>query len=121
MICHAIILARGGSKGIKKKNLITLQNKPLLAWTIEATLGWNEISEVFVSSDSSEILDCAKSYGAKTIKRPEIISKDTSTSEEGWKHAINHITTYYNLNPELILAPQPTSPIRSKNDFSSHS
>jgi N-acylneuraminate cytidylyltransferase len=118
MICHAIILARGGSKGIKKKNLITLQNKPLLAWTIETTLNCNEISEVFVSSDSSEILDCARSYGAKTIKRPKIISKDTSTSEEGWKHAINHITTYYNLNPELILAPQPTSPIRSKNDFS---
>ena len=118
MICHAIILARGGSKGIKKKNLITLHNKPLLAWTIESTLKCKEISEVFVSSDSSEILDCAKSYGAKIIKRPEIISNDTSTSEEGWKHAIKYITTNYNLKPELILAPQATSPIRSKNDFS---
>ena len=117
MICHAIILARGGSKGIKNKNLVRLYNKPLLAWTIEKSLCCKDVSEVFVSSDSKEILECALEYGAKIIKRPKNISRDNSSSEEGWLHAINYIANNLNLKPDFILAPQPTSPIRSINDF----
>ena len=118
MLCYAIILARGGSKGIKNKNLIKLHGKPLIAWTIEKCLACKHVSKVFVSSDSDKILDCAITHGAQAIKRPPEISNDTSTSEEGWSHGINFINSYYKKVPDLILAPQATSPIRSSNDFS---
>lgn len=117
MLCTTIILARGGSKGIKNKNLVKVNDKPLLAWTIEKALVSKEVSDVYVSSDSSEILQCARNYGANIIKRPNEISTDNSTSEEGWYHAINYIDQEYNIKPDLILAPQPTSPIRSNYDF----
>ena len=57
----AIILARGGSKGIPKKNIINFCGKPLIAWTIEQCLNGG-IEDVFVSSDSKEILSISKSY-----------------------------------------------------------
>ena len=91
MKCVAIILARGGSKGIKNKNLINVNNKPLIGWTIENALKCKELSGIFVSSDSKKILECAKSFGCETIKRPSEISSDTSTSETGWLHALNHL------------------------------
>ncbi len=118
MKCVAIILARGGSKGIKNKNLIEVNKKPLIGWTIESALKCKELSHIFVSSDSQKILECAKSFGVETIKRPIEISSDTSTSEAGWFHALNHIKNKLNILPELILAPQVTSPIRKKDDFS---
>ena len=118
MKCVAIILARGGSKGIKNKNLINVNNKPLIGWTIENALKCKELSGIFVSSDSKKILECAKSFGCETIKRPSEISSDSSTSETGWLHALNHLKNKLNILPELILAPQVTSPIRKKDDFS---
>ena len=68
MKCVAIILARGGSKGIKNKNLINVNNKPLIGWTIENALKCKELSGIFVSSDSEKILECAKSFGSKQLK-----------------------------------------------------
>ena len=118
MKCVAIILARGGSKGIKDKNLIEINRKPLIGWTIEHALRCQELSDIFVSSDSEKILDCAKIFGAKTIKRPLEISGDTSTSEIGWLHALDQIKKEFNVFPELILGPQVTSPIRKNDDFS---
>ena len=118
MKCVAIILARGGSKGIKNKNLIEVNKKPLIGWTIENALKCRELSHIFVSSDSEKILECAKSFGSEIIKRPAEISSDTSTSEDGWLHALKHMKNKLNILPELILAPQVTSPIRKKDDFS---
>ena len=71
---HAIILARGGSKGIKNKNLISIKKKPLIYWSIKSVLNCNIIDKVWVSSDSSKILTLSKKFGANTIKRPKKLS-----------------------------------------------
>jgi CMP-N,N'-diacetyllegionaminic acid synthase len=112
----SIILARGGSKGVPGKNIIDFCGKPLLAWTIEQCIQVESIGSVWVSSDNDNILNLAKLYGAKTIKRPENISSDTSTSESGWLHAINTIERE-GVVLDAILAPQVTSPLREKKDI----
>jgi CMP-N,N'-diacetyllegionaminic acid synthase len=112
----AIILARGGSKGIPGKNIIDFCGKPLLAWTIEQCLNAKLINEIWVSSDDHKILDIAKKYGVMCIERPLEISKDESSSESGWLHAINYLDTK-NIDTNLIVAPQVTSPLRESKDF----
>jgi len=87
----AIILARGGSKGIPKKNLINFCGKPLVAWSIEHTKNTKLISSTWVSSDDDKILQVAKKYGANIIKRPKFLSKDSSSAELGYLHAIKEI------------------------------
>jgi CMP-N,N'-diacetyllegionaminic acid synthase len=112
----AIILARGGSKGIPGKNIIDFCGKPLLVWTIEQCLNSNLINEVWVSSDDQEILDIAKNSGAMCIKRPIRISDDESSSESGWLHAVDYLQSK-NITTDLIIAPQVTSPLRESKDF----
>lgn len=111
----AIIPARSGSKGIPNKNVIDFCGKPLIAWTIEQCLSSKYISNVWVSSDSQDILDIAEKYGAKTIRRPEDISGDLASSESTWRHAIEVIQR--NSNVDLVLAPQLTSPLREVKDM----
>jgi CMP-N,N'-diacetyllegionaminic acid synthase len=111
----AIILARGGSKGIPKKNIIDFCGKPLLAWTIEQCRDGG-VDKVYVSSDSDKVLEVGEEYGAVSIKRPEEISGDTATSESGWLHALEVIEEK-TTNLDWILAPQVTSPLRSPNDI----
>lgn len=112
----AIILARGGSKGIPKKNIIDLCGKPLIAWTIENCIKGGADS-VWVSSDSDEILDVSKQFGAKVIKRPDDISGDFATSEVAWLHAIEYIEELSGTNIDWVLAPQVTSPLREAKDI----
>jgi CMP-N,N'-diacetyllegionaminic acid synthase len=115
MVIHAIILARGGSKGIKNKNLILIKKKPLLHWSIISAKKSKLINHVWVSSDSKKILDFSRKTGSKIIKRPKNISGDRSTSESAWLHAINFIKKSYNI--DIVVGIQPTSPIRGKSDF----
>ena len=115
MNIHSIILARGGSKSIKNKNLILLKKKPLLYWSINRSKLSKLISHTWVSSDSKKILNVAEKYGAKIIKRPKIYAKDGSTSESAWIHAIKYIKKYHNI--DLVVGIQPTSPIRKNSDF----
>ncbi len=115
MNIHCIILARGGSKGIPKKNIIDFCGKPLIAWTIEQCLSSKHIANVWVSSDSKEILNVAEKYGAKTILRPEDISGDLASSESAWLHAIEIIQKDTEI--DLVLAPQVTSPLREVKDI----
>lgn len=112
----ALILARGGSKGIPKKNIIDFCGKPLIAWTIENCLDSKVIENVWVSSDDAEILEVAKSYGAKLIHRPERLSNDGASSESGWKHGIEEIEKI-SRKPEILVAPQVTSPVRQPKDI----
>jgi len=112
----AIILARGGSKGIPKKNIIDFCGKPLIAWTIENCIKGGATS-VWVSSDSEEILEVSQQFGAKAIKRPEDISGDFATSESGWLHAIGHIEELTRTKIDWVLAPQVTSPLREAKDI----
>jgi len=105
----AIIPARGGSKGIPKKNIIDLAGKPLIAWTIEASLNSKYISKTIVSSDSEEILDISKKFGADIVKRPDILANDTASSESVVNHVIKTLSEQY----QYIILLQPTSPLRN--------
>ena len=111
----AVILARGGSKGIKNKNIIKINKKPLIFWSIKACLDSKKIKSTWVSSDSKKILNLAKKFGANTIKRPKLISKDNSSSEKAWLHAINIINK--NEKIDTVVGIQPTSPLRPKNSI----
>ena len=110
----AIILARGGSKGIPDKNILNFCGKPLVAWSVIQAKLTKEIDEVYISSDSDKILDIAESYGAKKIKRPDEISGDEAKSEEAILHALNVIGNKY----KCIIMLEPTAPLRKPNDLS---
>ena len=116
MKIDAIILARGGSKGVPKKNIKDFCAKPLLAWTIEQCIKAKNVRNVWVSSDDNEILDIAQSYGAGLIRRPGNISGDKATSESGWLHAIDYLKEQ-DVLLDAILCPQVTSPLRESSDF----
>lgn len=108
-----IIPARGGSKGIKNKNLINFSNKPLLFWTINQAIRSKQVSDVYVSSDSKEILNYSKKLGAIPIKRPKKISNNVSKSEDAILHFINSTKKKY----KNIIFLQATSPLRFTDDI----
>ena len=116
---YCYIPARGGSKGIKKKNLVELKEKPLLQHSIEFAVELknnNLISEIFVSSDSEEILNFSSSFqNINLIKRPKSLSGSESRSVDGIIDLINK-TSYIN-DSDAIMTLQPTSPFRSIIDF----
>lgn len=109
----AIIPARGGSKGIPRKNIIDFCGKPLLAWSIIQAQLAPQITNVYVSSDSSEILDCAEKYNAIGIRRPADIAGDTATSESAIIHACEQVGAH----ADVIVFLQPTSPLRKPDDI----
>ena len=109
----AIILARGGSKGIPRKNVLNLVGHPLVAWSVMQAKKTKEIDEVYVSSDSDEILEIAQSYGAKVIKRPDQYAGDTAKSEEAILHALKVLGS----DQEIIIMLEPTAPLRKPNDL----
>lgn len=114
----AIILARGGSKGVPKKNIIDFCGKPLLAWTIEQTIQSGiELSDIYVSSDSQEILDVGNHYGVESILRTQEVSGDGATSEISWIYSIDYLKER-GMEYDWIFAPQVTSPIREATDIS---
>ena len=112
----AIILARGGSKGLPNKNILNFCGKPLISWTIENCFNAG-INSVWVSSDSEEILEISKNNGAQVLKRPNDLSNDSSNSEEAWLHAINYIESFQNSKIDFVFAPQVTSPLREVKDI----
>jgi len=112
----AIILARGGSKGIPGKNIIDFCGKPLIVWTIEQLQHAKGIDSIWVSSDSEKILSISQNYGAETILRPDELSGDTATSESGWLHALEIIENKVG-RIDIVIAPQVTSPLREATDI----
>ncbi len=112
----AIVLARGGSKGIPHKNIINFCGKPLIQWTIEQLKCINLINSIWVSSDSQLVLNVCDGLGCNLIKRPSKLSEDNSTSESGWIHAMDVIKKKCG-EIDLVVAPQVTSPIRSPEDI----
>ena len=106
----SVILARGGSKGIPSKNIVDLNGKPLISYTIEASLQSN-VDETWVSTDSSEIASVSSTYGASVIDRPSDISTDTSQSEE----ALLHFTDNHDF--DIMVFIQPTSPLINSEDI----
>ncbi len=110
----AVIPARGGSKGIPKKNIIDLAGKPLLAWTIEASLNSKYITKTVVSSDDDEILNNAQKYNASIIKRPKYLALDKSASEPVLIQAIESLEDEVF---DYVILLQPTSPLRDSSDI----
>lgn len=112
----AIILARGGSKGIPGKNIINFCGKPLIYWTIEQLRRAKGINSIWVSSDNEKILAISKNCGVETIHRPAEISGDSATSESGWLHALEYIENKTG-TVDIVVAPQVTSPLRDPADI----
>lgn len=116
MTVAAIIPARRGSKGIPRKNLVELCGKPLVAWSIEQARRARGIDQVWVSSDSEEILEVAARYGALPIRRPDAISGDDATSEAAWLHAVDEIERG-GVRIDVVVGMQATSPLREPSDL----
>jgi len=112
----AIILARGGSKGIPGKNIIDFCGKPLIVWTIEQMQKTKGINSIWVSSDSEKILSISRNCGVEIICRPDDISSDSATSESAWLHALEYIEEKVGCI-DLVIAPQVTSPLREPEDI----
>ena len=108
---YTIIPARGGSKGIPKKNIIDFCGLPLIAHSINYAKSSKFVDHIFVSTDSDNIEKIAKEYGADVIQRPDSISGDNSSTELAIDHAINSEEMNYN---SIIVLLQPTSPLRPR-------
>ncbi|NHN56571.1 acylneuraminate cytidylyltransferase family protein [Calidifontibacter sp. DB0510] len=107
MITPAIIPARGGSKGVPRKNLKPLGGKPLISWTIEQVLATEGLVP-YVSTEDDEIAEIAAHAGAQVIRRPDDLAQDTTASEPVIGHAIAQLPQ----RPERVMFLQVTSPIR---------
>jgi N-acylneuraminate cytidylyltransferase len=110
-----VIPARGGSKRLPGKNVMSFCGKPLLAYSIESALNASIDADVIVSSDDDVILSIAEKFGAQPIKRPKEISGDFSTTFSAIKHSYNHMIKKHNCNYDYILTLQATNPIRPIN------
>jgi len=113
----AIIPARGGSKGIPRKNVQLLGGKPLIAHSIEHARKAGEITRVVVSTDDPEIADVARANGAEVVFRPADISGDYASSESALLHVLQHLDESENYQPDLVVFLQATSPIRKTGDL----
>jgi N-acylneuraminate cytidylyltransferase len=113
----AIIPARGGSKGIPRKNIRLLAGKPLIAHTIAQARQAHNIGRVVVSTDDNNIADVARQYGAEVIRRPSEISGDTATSESALLHALDYLRDTEGYEPDLVVFLQCTSPLRQPGDI----
>ncbi len=113
-----IITARGGSKGIPRKNIKELCGKPLIAYTIEAACGSRYLTRYIVSTDDAEIAEISKKYGADIpFMRPEELAQDKSTSMEVVQHAIQKLKDDFGEEYDYIMILQPTSPLRTSEDI----
>jgi CMP-N-acetylneuraminic acid synthetase len=109
----ALIPARGGSKGIPRKNIKTFCGKPLIAWTIEPILKSNVCCRVVVSTEDHEIASIAKSFGADVpFIRPLELALDSTPGIDPVLHAISNLENY-----DWLLLLQPTSPLRTVEDI----
>lgn len=109
----AIIAARGGSKGVPRKNIRDLAGKPLVAWTIEEAKRSKLVTRLIVSTDDVKIADTAKSFGAEVpFLRPQELAQDLSTDVEYLSHAVDWLKNNEDYDPEIIVRLPPTSPLR---------
>ncbi|WP_124975784.1 acylneuraminate cytidylyltransferase family protein [Aphanothece sacrum] len=112
MITIAIIPARGGSKGVPGKNIRPLAGKPLIAHSILDAQEAQLVDQVYVSTDDPEIAEVSQHYQAQIIDRPAELANDTASSESALIHAITELKKR-EINPDLIVFLQCTSPIRT--------
>lgn len=104
----AVIPARGGSKGVPRKNLRVVSGKPLIWYTIEAAKHSRYLDEIVVSSEDDEILKVAASYGVSLLRRPAHLASDETPGTEPVLHAIESYQGF-----DYVVLLQPTSPLRT--------
>jgi len=115
MIAHGFIFARGGSKGLPRKNILPLGGRPLICHSIDTAKQVAQLDKVFVSTDDTEIKAIAISAGAIVIDRPDELASDQSPEWLSWQHAIEWVTAQYGSFDEFVSLPA-TSPLRSVKD-----
>lgn len=109
----AIIPARGGSKGVPRKNVLNLGDKPLIAWTIEEAKKSKYIDKLILSSDDQEIINVAEKYGCEVpFVRPVELAQDDTPGIAPVLHALGILPDY-----DYVVLLQPTSPFRSVDDI----
>ncbi len=107
----SIIPARGGSKGIPRKNIIQLGGIPLIAHTITSSLKSKYVNETYVSTDDDEIAKIAEKWGSKAVYRPKKLATDTTSSEDVLLHFSSKVDF------DILVFLQCTSPLTSSNDI----
>ncbi len=111
----AIIQARGGSKGVPRKNLCVLSGHPLIAYSIASGLAAKKIDRVIVSTDDLEIAKVSRSYGAEVpFMRPKELATDTSQDYPLFEHALKWLNDHEGYKPDLVVQLRPTAPFRPK-------
>src|SRR5919201_6543515 len=107
----ALIPARGGSKGIPRKNILNFAGYPLIAWSIAAAKQASCITRVIVSTDDEEIASVARKYGAETpFLRPSEFAQDNTTDLPVFQHALQWLDEHEGYQPEIVIQLRPTSP-----------
>ena len=115
----ALIPARGGSKGIHRKNLFPLAGKPLVVHSIEQALQSRLVTNTVVSTDDDEIAFVSAAAGALVVRRPADISGDKATSESALIHALHSLEGIGLALPDLVVFLQCTAPVRRPQDIDS--
>ncbi|GAB1470935.1 N-acylneuraminate cytidylyltransferase [Chloroflexota bacterium] len=112
----AIIPARGGSKGIPRKNIRLFAGYPLIAWSIAAAKQSSLVTRVIVSTDDEKIAEVAREWGAETpFLRPVELAQDKTTDLPVFEHALKQLEEVEGYRPEIVVQLRPTSPIRPKS------
>jgi len=113
----AVIPARGGSKGLPRKNILPLSGKPLIAWSIEAAKESQYIDKFIVSTDDKEIADVAKLYDCEIpFLRPDYLALDDTPSSDVIIHSIEYFAKK-NIHFDYFILLEPTSPLRNSQDI----
>ena len=112
----ALIPARGGSKGIPRKNIRIFAGYPLIAWSIAAAKQAACVTRIIVSTDDEEIEAVAREYGAETpFLSPAEFAQDNTTDLPVFEHALEWLEANEGYQPEIVIQLRPTSPVRPKN------
>ena len=113
-----IIPARGGSKGVPKKNIRYLCGKPLIAWTIETALQTSCLDRVIVSTDDEDIAEVARHNGVEVpFLRPQNIAQDNTTDMPVYEHTLTWLADHEDYHPEIIVWLRPTALLRTSADI----
>ena len=112
---YAFVFARGGSKGLPRKNILPIQGIPLVGHSITLARNLKQVDKVFVSTDCSEISSVAEKYGGIVIPRPYELATDSSPEWHSWQHAIKYVTNLYG-DFDCFLSLPATAPLRNIQD-----
>ena len=112
----ALIPARGGSKGIPRKNIRNFAGYPLIAWSIAAAQHASCVTRILLSTDDEEIASVGREYGAETpFLRPSDLAQDQTTDLPVFEHALKWLEETESYRPEIVVQLRPTSPVRPKD------